>query len=317
MSVPLDINAYLEEKRALIEDWLAKAFPSENAPPSTIHQAMRYSLMARSKRIRPVLTLATTESLGGKVEKAIPFACALELIHTYSLIHDDLPAMDNDDFRRGRPSNHKVFGEAMAILAGDALLTHAFYLMSIPYSSESTVASESSVSSESSVESTVSPRLAVEIITEIARAAGTEGMIGGQVMDIQLEGQSATISQVEAMHHGKTGAMILAAIRIGGLVANVSEKQMESLTTFGRHIGLAFQIVDDILNVEGNPEKLGKSVGSDRTAKKSTFPSVLGLQESKACARSHYEQAVQALELFGERAQILRALARFIICREF
>lgn len=199
----------------------------------------------------------------------------------------------------------------MAILAGDALLTHAFYLMSIPHSFESTV------SSESTVESTVSPRLAVEIITEIARAAGTEGMIGGQVMDIRLEGQSATISQVEAMHHGKTGAMILAAIRIGGLVANVSGKQMESLTIFGRHIGLAFQIVDDILNVEGNPEKLGKSVGSDRTAKKSTFPSVLGLQESKACARSHYEQAVQALELFGERAQILRALAKFIICREF
>lgn len=317
MSVPLDINAYLEEKRALIEDWLAKAFPSENAPPSTIHQAMRYSLMARSKRIRPVLTLATTESLGGKVEKAIPFACALELIHTYSLIHDDLPAMDNDDFRRGRPSNHKVFGEAMAILAGDALLTHAFYLMSIPYSSESTVASESSVSSESSVESTVSPRLAVEIITEIARAAGTEGMIGGQVMDIQLEGQSATISQVEAMHHGKTGAMILAAIRIGGLVANVSEKQMESLTTFGRHIGLAFQIVDDILNVEGQPQLLGKSVGSDQSAEKATFPSVLGLEESKTCARQHYEVAIQALETFGDRAEVLSALARFIVCRDF
>ncbi len=301
MSVPLDINAYLEEKRVLIDAWLEKAVPSEKSPPSAIHQAMRYSLMARSKRIRPILTLATTESLGGKVEKALPFACALELIHTYSLIHDDLPAMDNDDFRRGRPSNHKAFGEAMAILSGDALLTSAFYLMSIPYP----------------FESSVSPWLVLEIITEIARAAGTEGMIGGQVMDIQLEGQVATLSQVEAMHHGKTGAMIQAAVRVGGLVADVSEKQMESLTLFGRHIGLAFQIVDDILNVEGKPEVLGKSVGSDQSAEKATFPSVLGLEESKAYAQSHYELAVQALETFGDRAHTLLVLAKFIVCRAF
>ncbi|MEW5800754.1 MAG: polyprenyl synthetase family protein [bacterium] len=297
----MDINAYLEEKKLLIEDWLEKAIPSEKSLPPVIHQAMRYSLMARSKRIRPVLTLATTESLGGKIEKALPFACALELIHTYSLIHDDLPAMDNDDFRRGKPSNHKAFGEAMAILAGDALLTHAFFLMSAPYP----------------FSSSISPWLALEIIQEIARAAGTEGMIGGQVMDIQLEGQSAAISQVEDMHNCKTGAMILAAVRVGGLLADVSEKQLESLTLFGRHIGLAFQIVDDILNVEGQPEMLGKSVGSDQSAKKATFPSVLGLEESRACARQHYDLAAQALEIFGERAHILRELARFIVCREF
>ena len=324
----MDISAYLEEKRVLIEDWLEKAVPSEKAPPSTIHQAMRYSLMARSKRIRPVLTLATTESLGGKVEKALPFACALELIHTYSLIHDDLPAMDNDDFRRGRPSNHKTFGEAMAILAGDALLTSAFYLMSIPYPYESSLHDTSTCHMGSLLPlspgergrgegRSVSPSLVLEIITEIARAAGTEGMIGGQVMDMQLEGQAATVSQVEAMHHGKTGAMIQAAVRVGGLVADVSEKQMESLTLFGRHIGLAFQIVDDILNVEGQPEVLGKSVGSDQSAEKATFPSVLGLEESKAYAQSHYELAVQALEAFGDRTRILLALAKFIVCREF
>ena len=316
----MDINTYLEEKRVLIENWLEKAIPSEDAPPSPIHQAMRYSLMARSKRIRPVLTLATTESLGGEVEKALPFACALELIHTYSLIHDDLPAMDNDDFRRGRPSNHKAFGEAMAILAGDALLTHAFYLMSAPTTSVlpidlSLQGGEKEVSRPCI--SSVSPDIALRVIQEIARAAGTEGMIGGQVMDVELEGKSATVSQVEAMHHGKTGAMILAAVRVGGLVAAATEEQMENLSLYGRHIGLAFQIVDDILNVEGQPEVLGKSVGSDQSAEKATFPSVLGLEESKSRVRQHYELAVQALEMFGERAHILRGLAKFIICREF
>jgi len=250
------------------------------------------------------------------------------LIHTYSLIHDDLPAMDNDDFRRGRPSNHKTFGEAMAILAGDALLTSAFYLMSIPYPYESSLHDTSTCHMGSLLPlspgergrgegRSVSPSLVLEIITEIARAAGTEGMIGGQVMDMQLEGQAATVSQVEAMHHGKTGAMIQAAVRVGGLVADVSEKQMESLTLFGRHIGLAFQIVDDILNVEGQPEVLGKSVGSDQSAEKATFPSVLGMEESKAYAQSHYELAVQALEAFGDRTRILLALAKFIVCREF
>ena len=235
----IDIKAYIEEKRSLIEDRLEKALPPENAPPAIIHQAMRYSLMARSKRIRPILMLATTESMGGNIERAIPFAVALEMVHTYSLIHDDLPAMDNDDFRRGQPSSHKVFGEAIAILAGDALLTRAFYLMSSPYG----------------FEDSISAWAVVDFIEEIARAAGTEGMIAGQVMDMQLEGQAATIAQVEAMHLGKTAAMITAAVRVGGLAARMfkSEKEMENLTLFGRHIGLAFQIVDDILNVEGRP----------------------------------------------------------------
>ncbi|MEW6380952.1 MAG: polyprenyl synthetase family protein [bacterium] len=298
----MDIQAYLTEKKAVVEDWLKKAIPPEDFLPATIHKAMHYSLMARSKRIRPVLTLAATEAAGGKIEAALPFACALELIHTYSLIHDDLPAMDNDDFRRGQPTNHKVFGEAMAILAGDALLTQAFILMSAPAPDPS---------------SGVSPHTAVRIIQEIARAAGTEGMIGGQVMDVELEGQAATLAQVEDMHHHKTGAMLLASVRVGGLVAEASPEMMESFTCYGRHIGLAFQIVDDILNVEGQPEILGKSVGSDRSAQKATFPAVSGLEESKILARQHYTLAVRALEKLDSRADALRALAEFVVGRRF
>jgi len=306
MGLSLDITAYLEEKKAVIEDWLKRAIPPETPALATIHQAMRYSLMARSKRIRPILTLATAEAMGGKIEAALPFACALELIHTYSLIHDDLPAMDNDDFRRGQPTNHKVFGEAMAILAGDALLTQAFILMSSP-----------SLAMCSSSPPLVSPQLTLRIIQEIAKAAGVEGMVGGQVMDVELEGQPATLAQVEDMHRLKTGAIFLAAVRVGGLVAEASEEQMEILSCYGRHIGLAFQIVDDVLNVEGQPQVLGKSVGSDRLARKATFPSVLGLEESKRCARQHYALAIQALEGFDSRADTLRALAEFVVGRRF
>lgn len=296
----MNIETYIAEKKVFIEDWLGLHVPSEDLSPSSLYRAMRYSLLAKSKRIRPILALAVTESLGGNIERALPFACGLELIHTYSLVHDDLPAMDNDDVRRGQPSNHKVFGEAMAILAGDALLTHAFFLMISPQ-----------------IVSYLSPDLVLRIIHEISKAAGTQGMISGQVMDMECEGQTISLSRLETMHSCKTGAMILAAVRVGGLVAGASAEQMENLSMYGRHIGLAFQIIDDVLDIEGQPELLGKTMGKDRTAQKATFPLLLGLEESKKLARQHYVQGVKALEGFGERVEILRDLAKFIIYRKF
>ena len=296
----MNIETYIAEKKIFIEDWLRLHVPSEDLSPSSLYRAMSYSLLAKSKRIRPILALAVTESLGGNSEPVLPFACGLELIHTYSLVHDDLPAMDNDDVRRGQPSNHKVFGEAMAVLAGDALLTHAFFLMSSPQ-----------------IVSDLPPDLVLHIIHEISTAAGTQGMISGQVMDMEGEGKPISLSQLETMHSRKTGAMILAAIRIGGLVAKASAEQMENLGLYGRHIGLAFQIIDDVLDIEGQPELLGKTMGKDRTSQKATFPSVLGLEESKKLAHQHYEQGVHALGGFGERVEILRDLAKFIMFRKF
>ena len=284
----------------MIEGWMERHVPSKDLSPPGIYRAMRYSLLAKSKRIRPILALAVTESLGGNTEWVLPFACSLELIHTYSLVHDDLPAMDNDNFRRGQSSNHKVFGEDMAILAGDALLTHAFFLMS-----------------SLQIVSALPSALVLRIIHEITKAAGPQGMIGGQVMDMEFEGQMVSLSQLETMHSCKTGAIILAAIRVGGLVAEASAEQMENLSLYGRHIGLAFQIIDDVLDIEGQPELLGKAVGSDISAQKATFPSVLGLEESKRLAQQYYSKAIQALEGFGERAEVLRALAKFIIFRKF
>ncbi|MGA1874582.1 MAG: polyprenyl synthetase family protein [bacterium] len=294
----MNIETYLEEKRIHIDHWLDQHLPPENLSPSSIHRAMRYSLLARSKRIRPILSLAVAELLQGNIEWVFPFACALELIHTYSLIHDDLPAMDNDDFRRGQPSNHKVFGEGVAILAGDALLTHAFSLMSSPQ----TVAS-------------IPSHIALPAIYEVSQAAGTQGMIGGQIMDLESEGHTVTLSHVETMHAWKTGAMVSAAIRVGALISGASDAHMENLSRYGRHIGLAFQIVDDLLDVEGHPELLGKTVGKDFSARKATFPSVLGIEESKNYTRYQYEQAIQALEEFGDQAEILRSLAHFIVFR--
>lgn len=296
----MNIETYIAEKKVFVEDWLGLHVPPGDLSPSNLYRAMRYSLLAKSKRIRPILAVAVTESLGGNSNQVLPFACGLELIHTYSLVHDDLPAMDNDDVRRGQPSNHKVFGEAMAVLAGDALLTHAFFLMSSPQ-----------------IVSDLSSDLVLRIIHQISKAAGTQGMIGGQVMDMEFEGQTISLSQLETMHSCKTGAMMLAAVRIGGLVAGASAEQMENLGLYGRHIGLAFQIIDDVLDIVGQPELLGKTMGKDRTAQKATFPSVLGLEESKKLAHQHYEQGVQALEGFGERVEILRDLAKFIIFRKF
>ena len=296
----MNIKLYLQEKKKFIEEWLEQHLPEEDISPSSIYQAMHYSLSAKSKRIRPILLLAVTESLGGEIKWALPFACALELIHTYSLIHDDLPSMDNDDFRRGKPSNHKVFGEGMAILTGDALLTHAFFMMTSPETTSS-----------------IPSGIVLQNIHEISKAAGFSGMIGGQVMDLAFEGKSVFLPQIEEMHNRKTGAMIAVAVRVGGLLAEASEEQMEKLDQYGKHIGLAFQIIDDLLDIEGQPELLGKATGKDFSSQKATFPSILGLEKSKKYAENQYKSAIQSIEGFGKQAEILRALAKFIIFREF
>lgn len=295
----MKIKEYLEDRKLTIDRWIEQNLqPDGSLCPPTIQAAMRYSLMAKSKRIRPILTLAVTESLGGQYQQALPFACGLELIHTYSLIHDDLPAMDNDDFRRGQPSNHKAFGEAMAILAGDGLLTQAFAIMTSP-----------------EVMSSLPGKSIVRIIHEIAQAAGTKGMIAGQVMDMESEGKQVALAQVETMHRCKTGAIISAAVRVGALAADASDQELAVLTRYGQSIGLLFQIVDDLLDVEGQPELLGKTVRKDCTAKKATFPSVAGLEESKAYAQRLYLEAIHALESLGARAEILGGLAQLIYTR--
>ena len=265
----------------------------------TIDKAMQYSLMAGGKRIRPVLCLAATEAVGGNPNDALTAACAMELIHTYSLIHDDLPAMDNDELRRGKPTCHVAFDEATAILAGDALLTMAFEILaSVPF------------------EKTDQAAKWLQIIRIIAVAAGSRGMIQGQMLDIAAEGRRLNVSELESMHTLKTGALIVASLQCGALLADADKDQLRFLKTYAGYIGLAFQVADDILNVEGNPEVMGKAVGTDRLNKKNTYPSLLGLDASKQFAQKLIHQALQALEIFDNKADPLRALAIYIIERK-
>ena len=259
--------------------------------PPTLYESMRYSLSAGGKRIRPILSIASCEAVGGMTEDVIPAAIAIEMIHTYSLIHDDLPAMDNDDLRRGKPTNHKVFGEATAILAGDGLLTLAFSILS-------------GVSNS------------MKIIHEIALAAGPEGMVGGQQLDIENEGKNIDVKALEELHRRKTGALILAAVRSGGIAGGAAETQLSALTDYGMKIGLAFQIADDILDLEGDVEYIGKSPGKDVKQNKNTYPALLGLAESKIVARNLVDEALEALESFDEKAVPLRMIAEYIIDRK-
>ena len=269
---------------------------------STLQEAMRYSLFAGGKRIRPILSIAAFEAVGGEGDRILPFACALEMIHTYSLIHDDLPAIDNDDYRRGRPTCHKVFGEAIGILAGDALLTEAFRLMSDPSRQEDFSGNEG---------------LILRVINEVAYAAGISGMVGGQVVDVESEGRKVDPSTVQYIHTHKTGAMILVSVRVGAKIGGATEKVLAAMTSYGEKIGLTFQIADDLLNIEGDAAALGKSIGSDRSKGKATYPSVLGLTESKKRARELTESALDALTPFGREADSLREIARFIISRGY
>lgn len=293
----MDIKSYLKEKCELIDSYLESYFsiPSE---PFVLHEAMRYSLFAGGKRIRPILALASYEACGGNPKDIVPYATALELIHTYSLIHDDLPSMDNDDLRRGKPTNHKVFGEAMAILAGDALLTEAFLMLSNNLHSSSLKLSD-----------------LIKIIREVSLASGVHGMVGGQAMDIFSENIEPDKDTLNFIHLHKTAALITASVRMGAILANIKEKKLKALTEYGTGIGLAFQIIDDILDIEGNAEELGKTAGSDIKMKKMTYPALCGTEKSRQKAKDLISDAIDSLKIFSSEADQLRKIARYLLKR--
>jgi geranylgeranyl diphosphate synthase type II len=293
-----DLASYLAERRERVDAALAALLPPEEAEPPSVHRAMRYSVMAGGKRLRPILVIGGAEAVGGKAEAVMPAACALELIHTYSLIHDDLPAMDDDDYRRGRLTNHKVFGEAVAILAGDALLTDAFRLLA-----ENAVAVKGDAA------------LVRDVVVEVVEAAGTRGMVGGQVVDIESEGKAVSAETLEYIHLHKTAALIRASLRVGAMLAGAGPEPLALVGEAGRSLGLAFQIVDDILDVEGTLAELGKTAGSDERKGKATYPAVHGIDASRAEARRLVAGAKQALQGLGPGAAPLCALADYIIER--
>ncbi len=285
--------------RAEIEAALEAALPPESAWPETIHRAVRYSLFAGGKRIRPVLVLAAGEAVGGARAELLPLACAVEMIHTYSLIHDDLPAMDNDDLRRGKPTSHKVFGEAIAILAGDALLTRAFHLLAeLPAGASDAL---------------VRRRLAAS--AELGLACGTTGLIGGQVMDLESEGKAIDAASLERLHRAKTGALLSASVRGGAILGGASEEELARLTRYADAIGLAFQVVDDVLDATEDAARLGKTAGKDQAARKATYVSVHGLERARQLAATLREDALAALQPLGPRGALLAALAREIVDR--
>jgi len=293
-----DLQVYLTERRGLVDAALERHLPSEAAPPLTIHRAMRYSVMAGGKRLRPILVIAGAEAVGGAATMVMPTACALEMIHTYSLIHDDLPAMDDDDYRRGRLTNHKVFGDAIAILAGDALLTLAFRL----------IADNADLVSD--------PRVIRDVVAEIADAAGTVGMVGGQVVDIESEGKAISAETLEYIHRHKTAALIRASLRVGARLAGGDAKAVAAITEAGGDLGLAFQIVDDILDVEGSLEELGKTAGSDERKQKATYPGIHGREASRRQAKMLIDRAKERLGVFGQRSAPLLALADYVVERK-
>ncbi len=304
------LAAYLADRRRLVDGALDQFLPKAEAYPPTIHEAMRYSVFAGGKRLRPILVIAAGEAAGGAAGDVLPTACALELIHTYSLIHDDLPAMDDDDYRRGRPTSHKVFGEAIAILAGDALLTLAFRLLA-----ENFADTWDPRDGAGATRAVRDPGRLREVLIEMAEAAGTFGMIGGQVVDVQSEGQSVSAETLEYIHTHKTAALIRASLRVGALVVAAPPGVLEAISVAGSRLGLAFQIVDDILDVEGSLEELGKRAGSDRRRKKVTFPGHFGLEASRLRAKSLVEEAKSALAPLGGAATPIVALADFILDR--
>lgn len=291
------LAAILAERRRQVDGALERWLPVQGDHPPKVHEAMRYSVFAGGKRLRPILALLACEAVGGDPENAMPAAAALEMIHTYSLIHDDLPAMDDDDYRRGRRTCHRVYGEAIAILAGDALLTHAFRVLADAESSR------------------VRPDNRLRIIAEIAEAAGSRGMVGGQAMDVLAEGREIDHPTLLYLHTHKTGALIRASVRVGAIAGGASEEQLDAITRYGERVGLAFQIVDDILDIEGSSTEMGKTAGSDLRRKKATYPAVMGLEESRRQAARLLGEAKGALPLLGEKAAPLLELADFVGCR--
>lgn len=296
----MDLKAYLHEQCLLVDAALDRYLPRDTELPVSLHGAMRYSIFAGGKRVRPILMLAACAAVGGESTAALPAACAMEMIHTYSLIHDDLPAMDDDDFRRGRPTNHKVYGEAIAILAGDALLTEAFVLLSHP----------------DTISRIPAERLG-PVIHEIAHCAGSHGMVGGQVVDMESEGKhDIDLPTVQYIHTHKTGALIKASIKAGALIGGATVEQLAALTRYGETVGLAFQIADDILDIEGTTEQIGKDAGSDQARGKATYPAVMGLAAAKERADELMHLGLDALQIFGPEADPLREIARYVVQRK-
>jgi geranylgeranyl diphosphate synthase type II len=294
----VNLKSYLVTRQKLIDRALDRCLPKANTKPATLHRAMRYSLFAGGKRLRPILCLAAAEACRGKINDALPLACALECIHTYSLVHDDLPSMDNDDFRRGRPTCHKVFGEGIAVLAGDALLTIAFEILSRAKPSRRYDMSA--------------------LLREIAVAAGSQKLIAGQVADLEAEGKDVKGRELQFIHENKTAAILRSSVRLGAMSANADARKLSAITQFGQRLGLAFQIIDDILDVTQSSEILGKSAGKDVAAKKATYPAVIGLEKSRREARRLTHEAHNALAVFSARdAEPLHALANYLLEREY
>ncbi|MFK7850187.1 MAG: polyprenyl synthetase family protein [Akkermansiaceae bacterium] len=293
----MKIQDYLGRAAAEVEEALEKFLPEEGQGPESIHKAMRYCVLGGGKRLRPILCFAAAEACGGKRAEALSAACGVELIHAYSLVHDDLPCMDDDDLRRGRPTCHKVFGEGMGVLCGDALLTHAFGVVAKAKPNE---------------------RYSVgDMVAELAEAGGSEKLIGGQVLDLEGEGKRLGIEDLIRIHEGKTAALLSASLRLGAMSAGASPEQMKALSVFGRSLGLAFQVIDDILDVTQTTENLGKTAGKDEAASKATYPSVLGLEKSKFEAERLTKEALESLCIFGEEGFRLREIAEWMLVREY
>jgi len=294
-----DLDAYLKERRQLVDAALDGFLPREDTPPPSVHRAMRYSVLAGGKRLRPILVIAGAELVGAQPSRVIPTACALEMIHTYSLIHDDLPAMDDDDYRRGRLTNHKMFGDAIAILAGDALLTLAFQLVA-----------------QNAALTGVDARVVCDVVAEIAVAAGTLGMVGGQVVDIESEGKTLTPEALEYIHIHKTAALLRASLSVGARLGGADVAALAAVGDAGQSLGLAFQIIDDILDVEGSLATLGKTAGSDERKQKVTYPALHGIEASRREARRLIERTKSRLAVFGARSAPVCALADFVVERK-
>ena len=294
----MNLKTYLLTRQKLIDRALDGYLPKANRKPATLHRAMRYSLFAGGKRLRPILCLAAAEACRGKIDDALPLACALECIHTYSLVHDDLPSMDNDDFRRGRPTCHKVFGEGVAVLAGDALLTIAFEIVS---------------------RAKPTPRYDMStLLREMAVAAGSQKLIAGQVADLEAEGKNVKRRELQFIHENKTAAILKNSVRLGAMSANADARKLSAITRFGQTLGLAFQIIDDILDVTQTSEVLGKSAGKDAAAHKATYPAVIGLEKSRAEAKRLTRDSHDALLVFGTcDAELLHALANYLLERKY
>ncbi|MFZ5943401.1 MAG: polyprenyl synthetase family protein [Bacillota bacterium] len=294
----MELRVYLREKKTIIDKALDEILIPASYQPPKIHEAMRYSVFAGGKRLRPILCMAAAETVGGSSEVVMPIACALEFIHTYSLIHDDLPPMDDDNLRRGKPTNHVIFGEATAILAGDGLLTYAFEIIS-----------------RYGLEHGEKDKI-FQVGAEIAKAAGTLGMIGGQVVDMESENITIDSQTLEYIHHHKTGALIRASVRSGAILGGGNQREVEQLSFYADYLGLAFQITDDLLDVLGEEEKIGKPIGSDDKNKKATFPSIYGVSQSQEMAEDAVRKAIAALDIFGQKANPLRQLAGYLLNRD-